>query len=139
MESSTQELKGALPVFNINVRYNQFKEAVDRVLNGEWTPEEFGAWLGEMTPRMLEKGRKTMEDLEEWGYTRMAPEECAEGFQGIELYERGMDEMALFLEDGDAQHLHDGLALCLEGNQKVNKAMLMNRDAYEELEINFNM
>ena len=59
------------------------------------------------------------------------------GLLGLELYEAGMQELSAYLQDGDLEHLDEGLHLIREGNEKVNEAMHLNRESREDLDMSF--
>ncbi|GMU51149.1 MAG: hypothetical protein AMXMBFR33_02950 [Candidatus Xenobia bacterium] len=109
------------------------------MLSGEMSPEAFRDFLNTTHEALLEKGRANREWLEESGYAASAPAEAEQAYAAMDLYEEGMTEIRRYLDDQNPQHLEDGFNLCKDGNTKMNKAMTINRDSYEELEINFQM
>lgn len=118
-------------------QYLKFKKAVDACKSGDWGPDEMHDFL-ERTSRYLEpKAAHIFDCISVKGYRDDASEECdcAEG--GVEHYETGMSEMWLYCEDGDPGHLDRGLEILRKGNDMVNYAMKLNRDAYEELDVTF--
>ena len=131
--------KGAAPLYNINSRLNQIKQAIDAVAAEEMSVEEFRKFLNTTNAQLEEKGRANRVWLEESGYAASSPAEAEQAMAGMDLYEEGLTEIRRFLDDGDVGHLEAGFNLCKEGNQKMNKAMTINRDAYEDQEINFQM
>ena len=57
----------------------------------------------------------------------------------MENFEQGIEEMWLYTQDGNVAHLDTGLKTIKKGNDLLNKAMTINRDGYEELELKFFM
>lgn len=108
-------------------------------MSGEWAPEDLKEFLVQIAGLLGEKAREVRELLEESGYQNESPEEVEQGLGGIEHYERGMQEMWRFFEDGDAGHLQQGLELIWEGNERINKAMIINRESREDLDVTFFM
>lgn len=101
--------------------------------------EEFRDFLNATNAMLEEKGRANRVWLEESGYAAENPAEAEQAMAAMDLYEEGMTEMRRYLDDGETAHLEAGFNLCKEGNQKMNKAMTINRDSYEDLEITFEM
>lgn len=126
-------------MYNINSRLNQIKQAIDAVVAGEMSIEDFKEFLNTTNAQLEEKGRANRAWLEESGYGASSPAEAEQALAAMDLYEEGMTEMRRYLDDKDPAHLEAGFNLCKEGNVKMNKAMTINRDEYEELEINFQM
>jgi len=56
------------------------------------------------------------------------------GFQGIEMYNRGIATMRLYLADKNPAHVHEGLELILDGNEAINEAMRLNRENRRKME-----
>lgn len=126
-------------MYNISSRLNQIKQAIDAVASGEMSPEDFRNFLNTTNAQLEEKGRANRAWLEESGYGASAPAEAEQAMAGMDLYEEGLTELRRYLDDGDSAHLEAGFNLCKDGNAKLNKAMTINRDSYEDLEINFQM
>lgn len=115
-------------------RYNQFKEAVAKVKEGAWSTEEFFEFLQSLYGFLSEKRLGTEQLIAESGYEEYGEEEVRQGRDGMNHFEMGMQEMALFLEDGDLQHLDEGLSILWRGNEFINDAMRINRAERRKLE-----
>ena len=123
-------------------RYNQFKRAVDNVRDGSWSIEEFNEFLVNIYESLSAKAQEVRDMLGSEEYATYQDDNGAEvdnGLAGMELYEAGMQEMALFLEDGEQVHLDEGLALMWEGNEKINEAMRINRESRDNIDLAFVM
>jgi hypothetical protein len=110
---------------------------VERTRAGEWNAEDFEAFLLHVFEVLTEKAAECRTLIEETCYHEEAPEEVETGLGGVDLYEIGMQELWLYLQDGDVSHLEEGLRLVWEGNEKINEAMRINRDSREDLDLNF--
>ncbi len=118
----------------VNERYNQLKNAAEKVKSAEWTVEEYGSFL-ENISAILSQKEQEIREIE-------IPEEAIEDFReelevcfaGIDLYNQGIAEMKLFLEDLNPEHLDYGLELVHQGNEKINEAMRINRENRRKLE-----
>lgn len=115
-------------------RFNQFKDAVERVKNGTWTSEEFFEFLQNIYATLAEKRLGTEGFIQEAGYEEYSGDEVRQGRDGMDHYELGMQEMSLFIEDGDVSHLDHGLDLIWQGNERINDAMRINRMERRKLE-----
>lgn len=115
-------------------RYLQLKEAADAVKNGDWTFEEFAEFLEEVT-RILVQKEQEIRDIEipEEAYDDFS-QELEVGFNGIALYNEGIANMMMYLEDKNSEHLDHGLELAYQGNEQVNEAMRINRANKRKLE-----
>lgn len=115
-------------------RYYQLREAGDLVVNGEWTVEEYGEFL-ENISQVLAKKEHEIRDIEipEEAYDDFS-EELEVGFNGIALYNEGIAHMMLYLEDEDPENIEYGLQLVYEGNESINQAMKVNRENRRKLE-----
>lgn len=118
----------------VNERYLQLKDAGDKVLGGEWTKEQYASFLDHIG-RVLARKEQEIRDIE-------IPSEAYEdfraelelGFQGIEMYNRGIATMRLYLADKNPAHVHEGLELILDGNEAINEAMRLNRENRRKME-----
>lgn len=121
----------------IRGRYRQFKEAVDKTRSGEWSAEEFQAFLMNTFELLTAKANECRTIIEEEEYEDDSPDEVREGLAGLDLYDAGMHEMYAYLEDGELEHLDEGLRLIYDGNEKINEAMRLNRETREDLDVAF--
>ena len=134
----SNHLEGDRPLFDrVTGRYQQFQQAVERTRAGEWNAEDFEAFLLNDFETLTDNAVDCRDFIEESRYHEEAPEEVEAGLRGVDLYEVGMQELWLYLQDGDAGHLEEGLRLLWEGNEKINEAMRINRESREDLDLNF--
>ena len=115
-------------------RFEKFQDACRRVRAGEWSKEEFGAWLENIQKALNEKAGYLVNLIHESGYYEHNMDEVEHCFTGIENYEKGMNEMWQYIEDGDMANLDRGLEIMWEGNELINEAMRMNREFRRGLE-----
>lgn len=120
-------------------RYNKIKQAAEGVRSGELSAEEFEQFLSSTYDLLSAKGNECRTIIDEENYAEESPDEVGEGLGGLDLYEAGLQEMYHYLEDGDFGHLDEGLAMIWEGNEKINKAMALNREGREDLDLAFMM
>lgn len=124
----------ARPPDKVTDRYNQLKEASDKVLNGEWTIEEYGEFLENIAQVLAQKEVEIREiEIPEESYDDFA-EELEVGFNGIALYNEGIAHMMLYLEDQNPENIEYGLELVWQGNEQINEAMRINRENRRKLE-----
>ncbi|MDQ7824781.1 MAG: zinc ribbon domain-containing protein [Candidatus Eremiobacteraeota bacterium] len=122
------------PPTKVNERYMQLKEAGEKAKSGEWTIEQYGKFLQDIQAILAQKEQEIREiEIPEEAIEEFA-EELEVGFNGIELYNQGIANMLLFLEDKNADHIDYGLELVHEGNEKINEAMRINRENRRKLE-----
>ena len=118
----------------VNERYLQFKNAGEKVKVGEWTVDQYAEFLEEMSSILSQKEQEIREiEIPEEDFEDFR-EELEAGFAGIELYTSGIEEMKLFVDDMNAEHIDQGLEKIFSGNEKINEAMRINRQSHKELE-----
>lgn len=110
---------------------------MERTRTGDWNVEDFEAFLSNVYEVLTHKAQECRTLIDETNYRDDAPEEVDGGLRGIDLYEMGMQELWLFLHDGEAHHLEEGMRLIWEGNEKINDAMRLNRESREDLDVTF--
>ncbi len=115
-------------------RFQQFRDAVDRVKAGQWATEDFFEFLQNIYTLLADKRSGTEQLIQESGYEEYADDEVRQGRDGMDHYEMGMQEMSLFVEDGELSHLDLGLDLIWQGNERLNDAMRINRAERKKLE-----
>ena len=115
-------------------RFQQFKDAVERVRSGQWASDDFLEFLQNIYTLLTEKRMSAEQLIQESGYEEYAEDEVRQGRDGMDHYEMGMQEMSLFLEDGEMAHLDQGLDLIWQGNERLNDAMRINRAERKKLE-----
>jgi hypothetical protein len=122
------------PPPKVNERYMQLKEAGDKAKSGEWPIEEYSKFLTEIHTILSQKEQEIREiEIPEEAIDEFA-EELEVGFGGIEMYNQGIANMMLYLEDQNPDHIDYGLELVHEGNEKINEAMRINRENRRKLE-----
>lgn len=130
LEQTATETKRA----KVTDRYDRFKSAVDRVRSGEWTMDDFRAFLEEIDKLLAVKRKAYFDVVTESGYTEYASEEVDLGSGGIEDYEKGLALMWQFAsEEAPDAVLEQALDHMWDGNEKLNKAMTLNRALRKEL------
>ena len=111
----------------ISNHYDQLLEACQNIKTGKCTPEEFHAILNRIFTTIEERARE-IETIEIPEYLMpKLQEQINIGFAGISNFLDGVQEMALFLEDGNEEHLNTGLELTEQGNDSLNTALDMAR------------
>ncbi|MBI3929410.1 MAG: hypothetical protein HY319_27945 [Armatimonadetes bacterium] len=108
------------------------------VKSGEWGQKEFLDWLQWTAEDLDKKGRNIFECFDPI-YRDGCEDEVDTCTDGVTLYERGMEILWQYTQDGDVRHLEEGLAVLEDGNKLVNHAMYLNREAYEEMDVTFFM
>jgi len=118
----------------VNERFNQLKEAGDKVLSGEWTVEQFAEFLEHIYQILVQKEQEIREiEIPQETFDDFR-DELETGFAGIELYNQGLAEMNAYVQDLNSEHIEYGLQLVNEGNEKINEAMRINRENRQKLE-----
>jgi hypothetical protein len=118
----------------LTARYNQLRDAADKVTDGEWTLDEYADFMEHIAQVLAEKEEEIREiEIPEEGYEDFA-EELEVGFNGIALYNEGISHMLMFVDDQNTDHLDYGLELVLQGNDLLNEAMRINRETRRKLE-----
>lgn len=115
-------------------RFGQIKDAVERVKAEEWEAAEFYEFLNNIYAVLSEKRVSTEQLITESDYAEFAGDEVTQGLEGMDQYEAGLQEMSLYVEDGELAHLDTGLELIWQGNEAINDAMRMNRAERRKLE-----
>lgn len=118
----------------VNERLQIFEDAAAKVTSGEWQMEEFAAFLQETAAVMAEKedGIRSIDIPEEAADD--FKEELEIGFEGIELYNQGLEHMFAYTESAEPELLEAGLDLIRQGNERINEAMRINRENRSRLE-----
>lgn len=130
----TQAAIETAPPPKVNERYLLLKDAGDKAKSGEWSIEEYGKFLNEIRAVLSQKEQEIREiEIPEEAIDEFA-DELEVGFSGIELYNQGIANMILYLDDQNPDHIDYGLELVHEGNEKINEAMRINRENRRKLE-----
>ncbi|MFP4498380.1 MAG: hypothetical protein ACLFQV_09240 [Vulcanimicrobiota bacterium] len=115
-------------------RYNQLREAVEKIKSGEWSIDEYADFIENIAEALAQKETEIRDiEIPEEAYDDFA-EELEVGFNGIALYNEGVSHMMLYLEDENVEHLDYGLELAYQGNEQINEAMCINRRNRRKLE-----
>lgn len=111
----------------ISNHYDQLLEACQNIKIGQSTHEEFHTILNRIFTTIEERAREIEAmEIPEHLQTKLQ-EQLNIGFAGINCFLDGIQEMALFLEDGNEGHLNTGLELAEQGNESLNSALDMAR------------
>lgn len=132
IEQSAPETKRA----KVTDRYDRFKSAVDKVRDGDWTLDDFRSFLEEIDKLLSVKRKAYFDVITESGYAEFTEtnEEVEQASSGIEDYEKGLAFMWQYAsEEADDSVLDRALGFMWEGNEKLNKAMTLNRALRKEL------
>jgi hypothetical protein len=110
-------------------RYNQFKNASEMARSGQWTPVQFSKFMEDISAFLAKKSQEIMELIQTTNYVQDGgADEVQVGLSGIEIFERGMEEMYHYSQDQESEHLEQGLRMIWEGNQLILEAMRINRE-----------
>ena len=118
----------------VNERYMQLKNAGEKVKVGEWTVDEYSSFLDNMMNVLMQKEQEIREIEIPDEASEEFREELEAGFSGIDLYNQGIAEMRLFIDDLNSEHIDRGLQLVSDGNERINDAMRINRENRRKLE-----
>lgn len=121
-------------VETVSGKVKQFSDAIEKVRSEEWGPEEFYEFLHGVYTDLQEKRAAVESFITENEYEEFASEEVGQGIEGMNQFEMGMEEMSLYVEDGDITHLDIGLEKIARGNEMINDAMRINRAERKRLE-----
>lgn len=108
-------------------RVRQFADAVEKVRSGEWSVDDFGAFIHHMYETLGNMRASIEQDLIDMGYEEFGAEEMECGIEGLDLFDAGMEEMSLYCEDEDEGHLAEGMERIVKGNEKIHEAKCKNR------------
>lgn len=110
----------------IDKHLQEIEDACQRVVSGEWDPEQFAEYIDQLAEKLAER-ENFIRQIE------IPPEAIAEvkdelevGFSGIAHWNDGVARLAQFVEDPDVAHLEEGLEQCRQGNDLLNEAMRIN-------------
>lgn len=127
------ESVSAPPPERINVHYNQLKEAGEKIQNGSISPEDFIAALNRIYNNISERLQE-VESMEIADEIRPSLEEQLQiGVSGIHYFLQGIDEMKLYLEDQNVDHITAGMESVWQGNENLNSALEMARENIRRL------
>ncbi|MHB2020660.1 MAG: hypothetical protein ACYCW6_27295, partial [Candidatus Xenobia bacterium] len=109
-------------------RYRQLQDASEKALAGQMSGSQFREFLEHISGLLAEKAEAIISTIREHEYDKDYPDEVEMGLDGVRGFESGLQEMWMFSQDSDPRHVHDGLAMIWEGNQKIINAMRLNRE-----------
>lgn len=118
----------------VTERYQQLKEAGEKVLGGTWSVEEYATFLDDISNLLAQKEQEIRDIEIPADALEDFRQEIEIGFSGLELYTNGISTMRQFLTDGDEAHIQQGLELIRDGNEMINEAMRINRENRRKLE-----
>ncbi len=122
------------PPAKVSERYMQIKTASDSVLAGAMSMEDYARFLHETRETLSQKEQEIREvEIPEEAYDEFA-EELTIGYQGIDLYNEGLEYLVKYTQDGNPVNVSHGLGLIYEGNERINEAMRINRENRRKLE-----
>ena len=122
-----------VPVEKVDDRYHQFAEAARRVQSGEISLDEFMEFM-ETTYNKLTKIEDEIREVNiSEDIMDAFEEELDVGFQGVELFNEGMETMMAYADDEDPAHLANGLRLIEQGNNLIHRARIINRERDSKL------
>lgn len=117
----------------ISKHYNQLQEACQDIKSGKLTPEQFRE-LMEMLYSAIEQQAHEIESMEIPDYLLLKLQtQIDTGFSGIYDFLDGIQELHLYLEDGNEEHFEIGLQLAQRGNESLNQALDMARTHIQTL------
>jgi hypothetical protein len=114
-------------------RYYQVEEAVNAIKSGEITMEEFTDFLSGIIEILGQKEEEIRSvEMPQEIYEEFS-DELEAGFEGMSLFNEGLAVIAQYLDDQNNEHLDAGMELCLQGSEKLNEAMLLNKQHKKRL------
>lgn len=120
---------------HITSRYEQIRDACDKVRNQAWSLEEFESYVANLFNFLESHKNAIIGYVKETGYFEYGQGEVEMGMTGVERYEEGLELIYSYVEDGVPETVLDqGLQLIWEGNEMINEAMRENRAARRKLE-----
>lgn len=118
----------------IDAHLQEFEDACQRAADGEWDVETFADYIDQLAEKLAERENfiKQIEIPPE--AIEEVKEELEVGFNGIALWNDGVARASQFVDDGDFNHLEEGLDLVRQGNDLLNEAMRINRENFKRVE-----
>ena len=109
-------------------RMDAVKKYCDSMKAGTITKEVFGNYISSTYYHLVDLSSGIYETVDSENYLDSAPDEVNAGYEGMQLWEGGLTEIYLYVEDDDISHIDNGFAMIEHGNELINKAMVLNRD-----------
>ena len=119
----------------ISGRLERIREQAQNAVNGIISPQDFAVFIAQTSAELALKAHEIRESAESDNYWESAPEEMDAGLAGIQNFEAGLMELMAYTGDLDPHHIENGLELLQQGNQMINEAMRVNREARHRTEI----
>lgn len=117
----------------ISNHLDQIIEACENVRSGQWPPEQFLESIERIYSTIYERAQE-IESLEIPDYLLPKLQEQLEvGFNGITDLLDGIQEIRLYLEDENEEHLDIGIEMAKRGNENLNLALEMARNNIRNL------
>ncbi len=114
-------------------RYLEFRSAVKKLVDHDWTTPQFARFVDEISFKMAQKEREIRDlDIPQEAIDDFR-EELEVGFEGIELYNKAVLHFRQYLETEDLLLIKSGLELAWAGNEKINEARRLNRQSRQKL------
>lgn len=123
--------------YNVQGQYQKIVQAVERLKKGEWDVEQLLDFLVRTLEELEPKGELILDTLATPGYREFSPDECEKGEEGVTHYQEGLEWLMDLLDQGDVGALREALSQIKAGNDLINQAMTINRNRYEDLDIEF--
>ena len=112
-------------------KFEQIREACDRLRSGACSPEELDGFIQSLLGRLRTQKEAIAGYVDETGYRETASAEVQAGLTGAQKFEDGLERI---LASKEPAALDDGLKLISEGTELINEAMGLNREERRKLE-----
>ncbi|MDQ7823570.1 MAG: zinc ribbon domain-containing protein [Candidatus Eremiobacteraeota bacterium] len=112
-------------------RVKKIQTHCEMIQKTEITPEEFSEFVTVTYEELTRISGEIQEIVDSAGYRDISPDEVEIGYEGMTLYEQGLQEIYLYVEDMNPEHFSAGMEMINQGNLKINEAMKINRDNRE--------
>lgn len=117
----------------VNVHYNLLREAGEKVQARQISMEEYLQTLDTIYTKIYERLQE-VESMDMEDEVRSAlQEQLNVGVSGIHYFLNGINEMRLYADDSDPQHIAIGISSVFQGNENLNQALEMARDNIRRL------
>ncbi len=112
-------------------KYEQIREACDRLRTGALSPEEMDHFIQALLGKLRSQKEAIAGYVDETGYRDNSAREVEAGLTGAQKFEDGLERI---LASKEPAALDDGLKLISEGTELINEAMGLNREERRKLE-----
>ncbi|MCQ2735878.1 MAG: hypothetical protein MJ234_01490 [bacterium] len=128
------QMTSSAPPAKVTDRYMQIKAASDSVLAGAMSIDDYARFLHDTINVLAQKEQEIREvEIPEESYEEFA-DELNMGYQGIDMYNEGLEFLLRYTEDGDPVNISHGMGLIFDGNERINEAMRINRENRRKIE-----